>query len=152
MANTKRVQLRKGTELEHSTFTGALAEVTFDTDKGTIRVHDGLTLSGVEIQKSRLSELNPSDNGDTLRTNIKYFSNTSSGPFTVYLPTLRYVGDTIHLADSKYTWNINNLSVYAQGGDQIKDGTGFIDTFLNCDVAGAYVELIWEGTYWRLFS
>ena len=37
MANTKRVQLRKGTELEHSTFTGALAEVTFDTDKGTIR-------------------------------------------------------------------------------------------------------------------
>lgn len=152
MANTKRVQLRKGTELEHSTFTGALAEVTFDTDKGTIRVHDGLTLSGVEIQKSRLSELNPSDNGNTLRTNIKYFSNTSSGPFTVYLPTLRYVGDTIHLADSKYTWNINNLSVYAQGGDQIKDGTGFIDTFLNCDVAGAYVELIWEGTYWRLFS
>ncbi len=51
MANTKRVQLRKGTELEHSSFTGALAEVTFDTDKGTIRVHDGLTLSGVEIQK-----------------------------------------------------------------------------------------------------
>ena len=61
MANTKRVQLRKGTELEHSTFTGALAEVTFDTDKGTIRVHDGLTLSGVEVQKSRLSNLNNSN-------------------------------------------------------------------------------------------
>jgi hypothetical protein len=152
MANTKRVQLRKGTELEHSTFTGALAEVTFDTDKGTIRVHDGLTLSGVEIQKSRLTDLSPSNDGDTLRTNIKYFGDTSTAPFAVYLPTLRFVGDTIHLADSKYTWNINNLTVYAQGGDQIKDGTGFIDTFLNCDVAGAYVELIWEGTYWRLFT
>ena len=152
MANTKRVQLRKGTELEHSTFTGALAEVTFDTDKGTIRVHDGLTLSGVEIQKSRLTDLDGSNNNDTLRTNMKYFSDTSAGPFAVNLPTLRFVGDTIHLADSKYTWNINNLTVYAQGGDQIKDNTGFIDTFLNCDVAGEYVELIWEGTFWRMFS
>jgi hypothetical protein len=152
MANTKRVQLRKGTEIEHSTFTGALAEVTFDTDKGTIRVHDGLTLSGVEIQKSRLTNLDISDDGSDLRTNIKYVSDTSGGPFTVNLPTLRFVGDTIHIADSKYTWNINNLTVNAQGGDQIKDGTGFTDTFLNCDVAGAYVELIWEGTYWRLFS
>ncbi len=152
MSNTKRVQLRKGTELEHSSFTGALAEVTFDTDKGTIRVHDGLTLSGTEIQKSRLTTLNSSNDGDTLRTNIKYFSDTSSGPFSVYLPTLRFVGDTIHIADSKYTWNLNNLTVNAQGSDLIKDGTGFIDTFLNCDLAGAYVELIWEGTYWRLFT
>jgi hypothetical protein len=66
MSNTKRVQLRKGTELEHSSFTGALAEVTFDTDKGTIRVHDGLTLSGTEIQKSRLTTLNSSNNGEIL--------------------------------------------------------------------------------------
>ena len=40
MANPKRVHLRKGTEIDHSSFTGALAEVTYDTDKGTIRVHD----------------------------------------------------------------------------------------------------------------
>ena len=113
MANTKRVQLRKGTEIEHSTFTGALAEVTFDTDKGTIRVHDGLTLSGVEIQKSRLTDLDSSNSGNTLRTNMKYFTDTSTGPFAVNLPTLRFVGDTIHLADSKYQWNINNLTVYA---------------------------------------
>ena len=87
-----------------------------------------------------------------LPNDMKYFSDTSAGPFAVNLPTLRFVGDTIHLADSKYTWNINNLTVYAQGGDQIKDSTGFIDTFLNCDVAGEYVELIWEGTFWRMFS
>ena len=151
MANTKRVQLRKGTELEHSSFTGALPEVTFDTDKGTIRVHDGLTLSGVEIQKSRLEDLNNSHNGNVLMTNMKYFVDTSNAPFTVSLPSLRYYGDTIHLADSKYTWNINNLTVNAAGSDQIKDSTGYIDTFLNCDVAGAYVELVWEGTYWRMF-
>jgi hypothetical protein len=152
MANTKRVQLRKGTEIDHSSFTGALAEVTYDTDKGTIRVHDGVTLSGDEIQKSRLTNISVANAGITLKTNIKYFADTLSGPFAVNLPSLRLVGDTIHLADSKYTWNINNLTVNAQSGDLIKDGTGFIDTFLNCDLAGAYVELIWEGTYWRLFS
>ena len=103
MANTKRVQLRKGTEAEHSTFTGAQAEVTFDTTKGLLRVHDGLTLSGVEIQKSRLEDLNNAHNGNVLMTNMKYFVNTSSAPFTVSLPSLRYYGDTIHLADSKYT-------------------------------------------------
>ena len=151
MANTKRVQLRKGSEVEHSTFTGAQAEVTFDTTKGLLRVHDGLTLSGVEIQKSRLEDLNNSHNGNVLMTNMKYFVDTSSGPFTVSLPSLRYYGDTIHLADSKYTWDINNLTVNAAGSDQIRDSTGFIDSFLICDVPGAYVEMVWEGTYWRMF-
>ena len=30
---TKQVQLRRGTTLEHSTFTGDIAELTVDTDK-----------------------------------------------------------------------------------------------------------------------
>jgi len=32
----KRLQLRGGTTAEHSTFTGALREVTVDTDKDTL--------------------------------------------------------------------------------------------------------------------
>ena len=39
MANTKRVQLRKGSEVEHSTFTGAQAEVTFDTTETIYQKH-----------------------------------------------------------------------------------------------------------------
>ena len=54
MANTKRVQLRKGTEQEHASFTGALAEVTYDTTKGVIRMHDGSTTSGFEVWASFL--------------------------------------------------------------------------------------------------
>jgi len=34
---TKQIRLRKGTALEHQNFTGALAEVTFDTTKKTLR-------------------------------------------------------------------------------------------------------------------
>jgi hypothetical protein len=42
----KRLQLRRGTTAEHSTFTGALGEVTVDTTKDVIVVHDGATVGG----------------------------------------------------------------------------------------------------------
>jgi hypothetical protein len=148
MANTKRVQLRKGTETEHAAFTGALAEVTYDTTKSLLRVHDGTTTSGIEIRNSRLTTISSATD---LRTNIKYFTDTSSAAFSVTLPSLKYVGDVIQLADSKYYWSINNLTVNTQSGEQIKDSTGYIDAPLVCDVSGETIELIWEGTYWRLF-
>ena len=37
----KRLQHRGGTTSQHSTFTGAVREVTVDTDKNTLVVHDG---------------------------------------------------------------------------------------------------------------
>jgi hypothetical protein len=41
-----QLKLRGGTTAEHSTFTGAVREVTVDTDKNTIVVHDGTTAGG----------------------------------------------------------------------------------------------------------
>ena len=46
---SKRIQLRRGTAAEHSTFTGANGEVTVDTTNKTLRVHDGSTLGGIEL-------------------------------------------------------------------------------------------------------
>lgn len=45
----KQLQLRKGTTVEHGTFTGANAEVTVDTDKNTVVVHDGVTAGGTPL-------------------------------------------------------------------------------------------------------
>ena len=42
----KQLQLRKGTDTEHNTFTGANGEVTVDTTNKTLRVHDGSTVGG----------------------------------------------------------------------------------------------------------
>ena len=39
-----RVQFRRGTTSEHSSFTGAVGEVTVDTDKDVVVVHDGSLL------------------------------------------------------------------------------------------------------------
>ena len=47
---TTQVQFRKGTTSEHALFTGALAEITVDTDKKTAVVHDGSDIGGFELQ------------------------------------------------------------------------------------------------------
>jgi len=44
MANTKRVQFRRGSEVEHTTFTGANGELTVNTTNNSVHVHDGITL------------------------------------------------------------------------------------------------------------
>jgi hypothetical protein len=46
------IQLRRGTTSQHSTFTGLLGEVTVDTDKDTIVVHDGSTAGGIPLAKA----------------------------------------------------------------------------------------------------
>ena len=45
----KQIQLRRGTTSQHSSFTGAVGEVTIDTDKDEIRIHDGSTAGGIAI-------------------------------------------------------------------------------------------------------
>jgi hypothetical protein len=48
---TTRVKLRRGTTVEMEQFTGAEAELTYDTDKKTLVVHDGVTQGGYEISR-----------------------------------------------------------------------------------------------------
>jgi len=43
------LKLRRGTTSQHSSFTGAEAEVTVDTDKETVVVHDGSTAGGFAV-------------------------------------------------------------------------------------------------------
>ena len=42
----KLLKLRRGTTTQHGSFTGAEGEVTVDTDKETLVVHDGSTAGG----------------------------------------------------------------------------------------------------------
>lgn len=45
------VRIRRGTTAQHAGFTGAAAEITVDTDKDTIVVHDGVTAGGFPLGK-----------------------------------------------------------------------------------------------------
>ena len=48
---SKLLQLRGGTTSEHSSFTGAVREVTVDTTKDTLVVHDGSTAAGFALAR-----------------------------------------------------------------------------------------------------
>ena len=48
---TKQVQIRRGTTAQHAVFTGAIGEVTYDTDKKTLIAHGGSTVGGIELAR-----------------------------------------------------------------------------------------------------
>ena len=52
------LQLRRGTTAQHSSFTGAEGEVTIDTTKDTVVVHDGTTVGGFPLAKESTVEAN----------------------------------------------------------------------------------------------
>lgn len=52
-----QIQFRGGTSTEHSTFTGALREITIDTTKKTAVVHDGATIGGIPLLRQDLGNL-----------------------------------------------------------------------------------------------
>ena len=45
----KQIQLRRGTTAENNGFTGAVGEVSVDTDKEVLVVHDGVTVGGFPV-------------------------------------------------------------------------------------------------------
>jgi hypothetical protein len=54
----KQVRLRRGTTVQHSAFTGAEGEVTFDTTKKVLVIHDGVTAGGKPVDG--FVKINPS--------------------------------------------------------------------------------------------
>lgn len=74
------LQLRRGTTTQHNAFTGALGEVTVDTTKDTVVVHDGTTVGGKPLATEAYvtSAIQTKDNSDEITegsTNL-YFTNT----------------------------------------------------------------------------
>ena len=83
----------------------------------------------------------------------KYLIDTTTGPCTVYLPTVGLqTGHWIEILDQGSSWNINNVTVYSGIGSQfqnqllnISDGPLYLD-------APAQVKLIWSGSLWKVFA
>lgn len=57
----KELILRRGTTTQHSTFTGKNGEVTVDTDKKTVVVHDNITAGGTPLAKESTLTAHTSD-------------------------------------------------------------------------------------------
>ena len=53
-----QVQFRRGTTGEHSAFTGAVGEVTVDTEKKVVCIHDATTAGGFPLLREDFSNSN----------------------------------------------------------------------------------------------
>ena len=51
------IQRRRGTAAEHGSFTGLAGELTVNTTRNSIHVHDASTAGGHELAKSTLANL-----------------------------------------------------------------------------------------------
>ena len=151
---TTQVQFRKGNTNEHAQFTGANAEITVDTQKKTAVVHDGSDIGGFELQRARWEEISSTQQ---LVCGLRYLLNTSASALSLTMPyeqagDVPHVVDMIELCDMKGTWAINNVTLTTSGGQQFLNKFGNIDSEFILDVAGLYVQFIWDGTYWRILA
>ncbi len=62
----KLLKLRGGTTSQHGSFTGAAREVTVDTNKHTLIVHDGSTAGGHSLMRSDIMQENLDVNGNSI--------------------------------------------------------------------------------------
>ena len=151
---TTQVQFRKGTTPEHALFTGANAEITVDTEKKTAVVHDGTDVGGFELQRARWEVKNSSG---SLICGLRFLIDTSSSALTFTMPyesngVVPHVGDMLEVVDFKSTWALNNVTLTASGTQKFLNKFGNIDTTFVLDVAGLYVQFVWDGTYWRILT
>jgi len=152
---TTQVQFRKGTTAEHAIFTGAVAEITVDTEKKTAVVHDGSDVGGFELQRARWEAIASSGN---LSCGVRYLVDTSSSALTLNMPyesngAIPHVGDMIEMVDFKATWAINNVTLTTVGNNQkFLNKFGNVDSTFVLDVAGLYVQFVWDGTHWRILA
>jgi len=143
------VQLRRGTAAEHSSFTGAAGEVTVNTTRNSIHVHDGSTAGGTELAtKSSVDNLS----SDTITdadadthvkveatadsdvvaitaggTNIANFSSTTmtvNGNFTVSGTTTTVNTETVTIDDNILVLNNNATgSATENAGIEVERGS-----------------------------
>ena len=152
---TTQVQFRKGTTAEHAIFTGAVAEITVDTEKKTAVVHDGSDVGGFELQRARWETIASSGN---LSCGVRYLVDTSSSALTLNMPyesngAVPHVGDMIEMVDFKATWAINNVTLTTVGNNQkFLNKFGNVDSTFVLDVAGLYVQFVWDGIHWRILA
>ena len=100
-----QLQLRGGTTAQHATFIGAEREITVDTDKNTLVVHDGVTQGGFLIkdknQVASSTNVNPdsvSIANNTLNLANSYFNYTAGITDKGYTLTSRDVTKSVDLS------------------------------------------------------
>jgi hypothetical protein len=74
-------------------------------------------------------------------------TSTAGGAFTVTLPATPSVGAQVVIADAGNAWGTNNLTVDRNGST-----IGGLAENLVCDITGASVQFVYDGTTWEVYA
>ncbi len=112
-----QVQARRGTTAEHSIFTGAVGELTVDTEKDVVVVHDGSTAGGHPMLKQDGSN-SALALGSASSPSLKFTGDTNTG---IYSPGADQVAISTNgtgrlFVDSNGNVGINTANTIAPGG------------------------------------
>jgi len=147
-----QVQFRRGNTAQTSTFTGATAEITIDTTKNTVVVHDGSTVGGIPLAK------------ESALTSNQVFSqasfNTANGAFAAansagsYANSAFIVANNSLLIDTTQNNSItaaftaaNSSGVYANSAFAAANAATATDTTQNNSITAAFATANSSGVY-----
>lgn len=120
---SKQWQLRRGTTVENNGFTGAQGELTMDTDKNQIRLHDGVTQGGIPFGDTVIEWQVP-----TAENNYTWYrkyrsgwveqggiikNNSTDGAVSVTFPI--EMADTNYYRNASLSWTTNDSTASNSG-------------------------------------
>jgi len=98
----KQVQLRRGSASDHTTFTGAVGELTYVSDDKTLRIHDGATAGGIDVGTGVINVKNYGATGDGSTDDTAAIQAALDAAYTagetVYVPTGTYMINALAVA------------------------------------------------------
>jgi len=123
------IQFRRGTTTEHNSFTGLAGEVTVDTDKNTVVVHNGSTAGGYALA---LEGAAVSTTTGTFTSNVTVGGTlaVTGGNLTMTGHILPSANVTYDLGSSSMMWKdiyVGPGSLYVNGKKVIEDDSGAIN-------------------------
>ena len=145
----KLLKLRRGTTTQHSSFTGAEGEVTVDTDKETLVVHDGSTAGGHPVAAEDMANVSSASIAGRLATDSIATTKIAGGalPTDVTVVSANIVNGTIVDEDINASAAIAGTKISPNFGSQNITTTGV----LNCDNINASDNLTITSTAPKIF-
>lgn len=131
-----QVQRRKGTTAQHASFTGASAELTVDTTKNTVVVHDGATAGGIPLAKETGSALSVTSLTSSGAAVIETTDNTNAALRITQLGT----GNALLIEDSASPDSspvvVTNNGTLVVGNTARVSSTSLIEAHSSANVSG----------------
>jgi hypothetical protein len=124
-----QVQFRRGNTVQTSTFTGAVAEITVDTDKETLVVHDGTTAGGFALARESSVSANAIFSQAAFnQANASFITATSAGIYA----------NAAFVQANTAVNNALSASNYANAAFSVANNITGVDTTQNNSITAAY--------------